>query len=88
MYGVRGSVSESLVRRVAEYYYNLRREAQMLGEIAPFVLTLDGHEVEKKPMLEIEASSLVTELQTICMRLCWFRPGDTRSSRRSTRIVR
>ena len=27
----------------------------MLGEIAPFVLTLDGHEVEKKPMLEIEA---------------------------------
>jgi len=41
--------------KVEERDYQLRREARMLGEIAPFVLTLDGHEVEKKPMLEIAA---------------------------------
>ena len=42
--------------KIAEYYHELRREARMLGEIAPYVLTLDGHEVEKLPLLEIEGS--------------------------------
>jgi len=41
--------------RVAERAWALRHEARMLGKIAPYNLVLDGTEVEKEALLEINA---------------------------------
>lgn len=41
--------------RVEEHWWSLRKEAQELGEIAPYELTLNGVSVPKESILEIDA---------------------------------